>query len=995
MVAKNMSAYVKEDGRRPKHDESSSPVLSKECVQSILTINPINPTVSGGMSPLSSSDQHVRRRRRNQLVVGSGSRIKTSVAVSSFTTNGDAGYDTGHTTMIASCSDGARIHVATITERTGDPFEKEVRMKYSSRSDDGNTPSYAAVCIANFDSSDKPNQHNAAILALDTTEGKIYAHHAHKSDESHLFDMEICFNDDDVGNSKQKSPKRSRKISNAPKSTQQICHPFTSMNTLTPRQELLNSRNNNNPKSSSQEIPPSSTPTRKGKRKATSPSRTSDGSHTIYAVASRLNESHFLPIQFASPVLIRLSLDGHQGSKRLVSWTKIPGLDHVHSSLSCITFASRALCGNKLWNSIVSLMRFNQSKAQTESGDDEGIVLMGCQDGSLYCTTVTNGEPCKASKLLQLNGGEPILSLALLRTESTTSSKLMCFGALGTIAIICNSTSKNDVIDFVLKRLPFDGRWCSLATVGYNGGPSNDTELLSIIGTTDSGKSYFCQFSIDCPQDPSEKKSLKNLELQKKFRLPIAHGNVSCVDACPSITLPERFQFVSYSLGGKISLMRIPSSGWKMVPRAARSKQSLLAMLRQNGKSLQCSLPSNQRAHDNNATSKYKSVFRTLKSAIGTKQESVDTQAASLDATSIHAADEVRDAIRVISLSSRNALPPIHCNITASKCVQGFDLEMKNEKRHTTSSWCHSIHTIISSNSTLSPMLRPESINNMTPLCYRRTRKGLIKVLFGGSSSSLSCQNSSSVHVPVCNFGPVSVYASLSKIIKDNQLNKPNIRFDKKPANMQQGVVVPFTLGKRSSIPLSGDTMFTPFLNFARIIRNASDGTEARSIAEREVQQMIQARKGVNGSEKMHCCSSSVLLASSKHMEQYHGNESHNNGAPIALVFRPRQGSEICDLGFALGSDDMSLLPLVRHSIIRYSRSEEKLRSDVLKNEFYRVLLTDKRAAKIARHVDKNAREMISRIESDSSSDDNTPTALLTKCLSLYEIMRTLQFIIG
>ena len=993
MVAKNMSAYVEEGCRRPK-DESSSPVLSKECVQSILTINPINPTVSGGMSPLSSSDQHVRRRRRKQLVVGSGSRIKTSVAVSSFTTNGDAGDDTGHTTttMIASCNDGARIHVATIIEGPGESCEREVRMKYSSRSDDGNAPPYAAVCIANFDSG-KPNQHNAAILALDT-EGKIYAHHAeiNKSDESHLFDMEICFNDDDVGNSKQKSPKRSRKISNTPKSTQQNYHPFTSMNTLTPRQELLNSANNSNPKSSSQEIPPPSTPTRKGKRKATSPSRTSDGSHTIYAVASRLNESHFLPMQFfAPPVLIRLSFDYHQGSKRSVSWTKIPGLDHVHSSLTCITFASRALCGNKLWNSIVSLMRCNESKAQTESEDDEGIVLMGCQDGSLYCTIVTNGEPCKASKLLQLNGGEPVLSLALLRTESV-EPKLMCFGVLGTIAIICNSTSKNDDIDFVLKRLPFEGRWCSLATVGYNEGPSNDTQLLSIIGTTDSGKSYFCQFSIGCQQDPSETKSRKKLALQKKFRLPIAH--VSCVDACPSITLRDRFQFVSYSLGGKISLMRIPSSGWNMVPRTAGSNQSLLAMLRRNGKSLQCNSPLNQRAQDTNATSKYKSVLRTLKAAIETKQESVDTQADSLDATSIHAANEVREAIRVISLSSRNAPPPINCNITASKCVQGFDLEMKNEKRHTTSSWCHSIHTITSSNSTLSPMLRPESINNMTPLCYRRTRNGLIKVLFGGSSSSLTCQNSSSVHIPVCNFDPVSVYASLSKIIKDNQLNrKPNIRF-KKHANIQQGVVIPFTLGKRSSIPLSGDTVFTPSLNFAGIIRNAKDGTEARSIAEKEVQQMTQARKSVNGSEKVHCCSSSVLLASSKHIEQYHRNESHN-GAPIALIFNPRQGTEICELGFALGSDDMSLLPLVRHSIIRYSRSEEKLLSDVLKNECYRALLSEKQAVKIARHVDKSACEMISRIESDSSSDDNTPTAMLTKCLSLYEILRTIQFIIG
>jgi len=140
-----------------------------------------------------------------------------------------------------------------------------------------------------------------------------------------------------------------------------------------------------------------------------------------------------------------------------------------------------------------------------------------------------------------------------------------------------------------------------------------------------------------------------------------------------------------------------------------------------------------------------------------------------------------------------------------------------------------------------------------------------------------------------------------------------------------------------------------------------------------------------------------VLLASAKNIEQYYAHDSRvNTGvAPIALVLNSHKDTGLCELGFAFGSISnnsnalMSLLPLMRHSIIRYSQREEDLRLDVLKDECYSRLLSEKRAVKIAKHVDKCASDLLSRV----ASNDTCPTALLTKCVSLYEIMRTLQFI--
>jgi hypothetical protein len=1019
MVAKSMSVHV---GEAPRGDGERSPMLSADSVQFVVTINPVPHTDP----KLASVD--LRRRRQSSLLNGSKSRYITSVATSSFSPKKDSADEAGYstTTLVATCNGGAtgRIHLATIVERPGENNSRVVRMKYSSKAGVRNIPSFATVCIANFPS--KTNQPSAAILAIDV-EGKLHVHHHVEKNESngpdannHLFDMELCFsNEVDVGN--QKSPKRGRK-SKAPASAQSdptSSYPFTSMNTLTARMESVTA-NNSKPYTSEKNSQESlcSTPKRKGrKRKATTPSKRDEGGRAAYVVASSLNESHLLPSQYP-PVIIRLSFDesdpGHESKLERVSWSKIPGLEHVNSPMACITFASRAYCGNQLWGTLVSLMRYDkgQDRAGIYIGDvDEGIVLMGFRDGSLYATTVINGEPGHASKLLQFNsGGEPFLSLQILRTESA-EPKLMCVGALGTLAII--DSDKNGAVKVDMKRLPFYGRSCSLACVGYHKSASNGTDL-SLIGTNDTGKTYLYQLFIKC-KESTERQAGNNLQLRIMIRVPISCGNVS--------SGARQFEFVWSSQIGKVSLIRIAPD--MKIKLATRSKQSLLATLRK--KEISCSLPPNRIAQETNAVSKYETVTQTVKAAISTKHETVDVHSSvvSLDFHSNQATKEVRDAIRIVSLSSSNA-PPIQCTINASNTAQGFDLGMKNEKIPASSSWYHSVHTISSS------MILPESIKDMTPLCYRRTRDGLVKVLYGGSSASLSCQNSSSMHVPMYDFAPVSVYASLSKIFIENRhadniaweesvrldanVDVLNITGQAKRAHMQ-GAVVPFKLGKKSSVPLSGD-VFTPFLKFVNIVR--VDGSEdVRNAAEKEVQQLVQGAGGrksllakmmddtiiyghSNASEKVHCCSSSVLLASSKNMAQYdkHGSRDNAGIVPIALALNSQKDTGICELGFAFGSVSnntnkfMSLLPLMRQSIIRYSQREEELRSDVPKDECYSRLLSEKQAAKIVKHVDKCARELLSRIEM-SSSNDTCPSALLTKCVSLYEIMRTLQFIIG
>ena len=118
-----------------------SPVLSADCVQSVITINPV-PHHPKSINTLPSVD--LKKRRQNPLQKGPASRRSTSVATCSLSCNDGGDDKTGYnaTTLVATCNgrtDG-RIHLATIVEGHGERNAKDdsrvIQMKYSSKSDD-------------------------------------------------------------------------------------------------------------------------------------------------------------------------------------------------------------------------------------------------------------------------------------------------------------------------------------------------------------------------------------------------------------------------------------------------------------------------------------------------------------------------------------------------------------------------------------------------------------------------------------------------------------------------------------------------------------------------------------------------------------------------------------------------------------------------------------------------------------------------------------------
>ena len=92
--------------------------------------------------------------------------------------------------------------------------------------------------------------------------------------------------------------------------------------------------------------------------------------------------------------------------------------------------------------------------------------------------------------------------------------------------------------------------------------------------------------------------------------------------------------------------------------------------------------------------------------------------------------------------------------------------------------WLPSVHILQSCLHALSPMLRPESIKSMSPLCYRRTVRGDGRptiVLYGGTATSYNgCDvdgdiqgclgRTMNIAVPMNDFIPVTAYASLSMV---------------------------------------------------------------------------------------------------------------------------------------------------------------------------------------------------------------------------------------
>ncbi|KAL3763489.1 hypothetical protein ACHAW5_010881 [Stephanodiscus triporus] len=565
----------------------------------------------------------------------------------------------------------------------------------------------------------------------------------------------------------------------------------------------------------------------------------------IYLVASSLND-YLLPSE-SPPIVMLLSSSINESqdvkTSRLkgLAWTAVPGLEHIDVQMTCILFASRSKCGPKIWDGIVSAMRSSTDAEVTapenleQKGSEEGVVLMGFQDGTLLASLVATTRASassnvtldigKATTLLQLSSNEPLISLQLLPTSlsfaSAASSSqpplLVCVGALGKIIMLASPPELLDkksqadtpkfLIDYTIE--PYGGRWLSVACVGYRfldttGAIGN----LSFVGANDTGQIFLHNLFIPGNRYKGgvNDNSGQSIGCEENcFRLPIPATMASSIYAFPDqifATTNSSCTYVTFTVSspsGKTTVMRMPItqgiSANQPLPSHRRclhheAKSSIFSALRGKessehkqgyGKKIITPLGNSQHGSSN-----LLSLLQKLESASANQnkneaRQKVDSISRQLE----YATKEIRDVTRIAAYVNHSP------SNNSSSPIQFEDVQLKNGvvecevtcrklqlTRRSATKWIPSVHILQSCMHGLSPMLRPQSIIGMAPICYRRTLTRdcrSIKVVYGGTAMSYNgCDfdvdfgGTMKIIVPMSDIIPVSIYASVSMVYADH-----------------------------------------------------------------------------------------------------------------------------------------------------------------------------------------------------------------------------------
>ena len=182
----------------------------------------------------------------------------------------------------------------------------------------------------------------------------------------------------------------------------------------------------------------------------------------------------------------------------------------------------------------------------------------------------------------------------------------------------------------------------------------------------------------------------------------------------------------------------------------------------------------------------------------------------------------------------------------------------------------------------------------------------------------------------------------------------------------------------------------------------------------KERQMLRRSAVGNTGTSKVYCCSSMVrcteIDCNTNHQVSGMMTYCVNIGfGPISLMFHLSDNANIApekdasNVAFAIGSnlltpnESMSFVPLIRHAIIRrvleqhYLNRECKTSKDYVNLlQDYHTLLNDKKTKKIAKYILRTSQELLVNI--DKMTSNECPTTLLSSVITLYGIMRALQF---
>ncbi|KAL7439087.1 hypothetical protein ACHAXH_005356 [Discostella pseudostelligera] len=994
--------------------------------------------------------------------------------------------------------------------------------------------SVSALCIVNINPISQSDafdmQPHPVLVALDAS-GMLHTcpinyHNADNNNNNHLLDMSECHFEitrgTDANGMNAQTHATSQSVSDSPD--------LRTMTTLTARldsdsiiRDTPASSQNTTSHSPTKRPPNKASPKKNGRKRklsSTAGESTTSSSERIYLVASNLNTS-ILPSQ-SPPIVMQLSssIESEKASEHQLSglaWSKIPGLEQVHVPLSCILFVSQSTCGPQIWASITTAIKRRMVTELSESKEEcnEGVVLMGFQDGTLRASLVSTDEKLstllldagQATILFQLSSREPIKSIQLLpspshATSTATTPILICIGALGAIVSLSSSAelpmSNADMPKFRIHR-PLEicgGCWTSISCVGYNCldetadyrnyGDSIPFISLAFIGVNVSKQTFLHQRSIrvNCGTEENYDSADDNDE-PTVFRLPIPTRIASSIHASPHqmFTMSKSsatFTFTLASSSGSLALMGLSLPGLTSAHQTIRHAnmsfptESLGASDKANG-------ANHSHKPNGGPSQRVLTILQKLEMAAA-RQNKVKTQEVfdSVSRQSKHALQEIREVTQVAALINKSQVPsPVQLkaekiNNGVAKCtVTTNDMPLKKQP---SAEWFPSVHILQSCIHSLSSSLCPASLKKMPPICYRRIvrRDGkLIPIVYGGTATSYNgCEvnadnngrlgHTMNIAVPMNDFIPVHIYGSMSMVYAnsvpdivrdhlDNTWHRSESLDgcqDYRASSVYSELLNSTGLAKHAisrrngrpgcveflgvSLPFDIPFILDMLTHFSTSKGQRSGGDSAvQGKAERHVIHRYQNRSTQQNSQpeyvipwlkerqlvctysapsvdkhktaKFYCSSSSIRCTrmgpTFSNTKELCLNTGCSGTVAMAIVHTPMQSESdaVTDndggvVEIAVGSnvmnpdESMSFLPLIRQAIIRHGLGQH-YQYHLL--EVYHKLLTEKRTAKVAKHVRKIADELMANIE--KAPGHTCPTELLTASISLYETLRTMN----
>ena len=633
----------------------------------------------------------------------------------------------------------------------------------------------------------------------------------------------------------------------------------------------------------------------------------------VYVVASNLNES--MPPSVSPPIVMYITpsssasksiTDSSKSSSDLqnsyhgkkthksadttqamqwegLAWSKIPGLENVETPMTSILFASESMCGQAVWSGIVSAIGKSKYPAKVDGTSvvdsidpnggtnkkerDQGVILMGFQDGSLRVSFVTKMiapmvdsisghdelnnilDITPATTLLQLVCNEPIISIQLLCPSyhekmaegglSSTASILMCVGALGTIVTLKSFAKQKDnqcsgaiipsKFDVVNHYIPCNGCLVLIKHIGcqiLKGAPGQDDDRkdvsslsldIHLIATNDSGRTFlhsimlpFCGGSgLELCNSKTNDMCVRSVDGWRlsSFRLPVPggmplsiassspfsskfdFGSLNCSIFAVStnskvvvLIIPRLLEDSFYGDGPQCSLVDReldsprPKCGGGLIQHAILRKLKRKGSIALVGDEVNTARKAQKLMSLKSKTTQLHDLVKKLQSTNTTIDRNEASAPVATTCQPSLAMKEIREAARISSilLEPSTAGVPIEVKIRASdplKCGHlkyDFTFGKLPSTKESTALWSPSVHILQSLPSSLSSLLRPESIKGMPPICYRllsRERGRPIKVVYGGMAISntgngeiLSC------NVPVYDVLPVAIFASFHMV---------------------------------------------------------------------------------------------------------------------------------------------------------------------------------------------------------------------------------------